>query len=208
MGIEPRAPLLPVARDAAPGADTGARTGAAMDGAAFERFYDEQLERVYAFVARRYEDRAVAEELTTVAFERAAEMARAGAVGPDDLAAFTLRVASSAVVDHARRARRPIPPNVRASDLDEGDDRAEAEALSDEVATRVFAMAIDGDQLRRAVLNLPEEHRRAILLAYFDALAPSEVATALGCPVTEVPLRLNRALRALRLPLEASTDAA
>lgn len=201
MVSEPREPHLQVARAAMP--------GEAIDAAAFERFYDEHLEHVYAFVARRFEDRSVAEELTTVAFERAAEMARTGALGLDELPTFTLRVAASAVVDHARRARRPIPPNVRASDLDEGDDRAEAEALSDEVATRVFAMAIDGDLLRRAVSNLPEEHRRAILLAYFDALAPSEVATALGCPVADVPLRVHRALRALRSALgAATTDAA
>lgn len=202
MAIEAREPHPQVAGDAMP--------GAAIDAEAFERFYDDHLDRVYAFVARRFEDRAIAEELTTIAFDRACEVARAGTVGPEDLATFTLRVAASAVVDHARRARRPIPPGVRASDLDEGDDdRAEAEALSDEVAARVFSMAIDGDLLRRAVLNLDEAHRRAILLAYFDTLAPAEVATALGCSVAEVPLRVHRALRALRVALGgAATDAA
>lgn len=208
MATDGREPQPQVAHAATP-ADASLPTGTTLvDAATFERCFDDQLEHVYAFVARRFDDRSVAEEITTMAFGRAAEMARSGALGADDLAAFTIRVAASAVVDHARRARRAIPPGVRASDLDEGD-RAAAEALSDEVATRVFAMAIDGDRLRRAVTDLPDEHRRAVLLAYFDALPPSEVATILGCAAAEVPLRLNRAMRALRQEIgEASTDAA
>jgi RNA polymerase sigma-70 factor (ECF subfamily) len=199
MTTDRREPQPQVARPATP----------LVDAATFERFVDDQLEHVYAFVARRFDDRSIAEEVTTVAFRRAAEMARTGALGADDLAAFTIRVAASAVVDHARRARRSIPPGVRASDLDEADDRAAAEALSDEVAAGVFAKAIDGERLRRALTDLPDEHRRAVLLAYFDGLQPAEVATILGCAAAEVPLRLNRAMRALRQEIgEASTDAA
>lgn len=211
MAIEPRTPHpQSVRHDALPGAGIGVATPSPTDAGAFEHFYDDNLERVYAFVARRFEDRSIAEELTAVAFERAAEVARSGSVGPDELAAFTLRVAASAIVDRARRARRPIPPGVRASDLDEDDEaQAEAEAMSDEDAARIFAMGIDGDLLRRAVLNLPEAHRRAILVTYFDGLAGSEVATVLRCPVAEVPLLVHRALRALRVALSGiSTDAA
>jgi RNA polymerase sigma-70 factor (ECF subfamily) len=199
MAMQPRTPQQPpVPGTFTPGAGIDHAPGAPMDAAAFDRFYDDNVEHVYGFVARRFEDRAIAEELTAVAFERAASVARSGSVGADELAGFTLRVAASAVVDHVRRTRRSIPSGVRASDFDEGEDQAEAEALSDEAATRVFAMGIDGDRLRRAVLDLPEDHRRAILVAYFDGLAPSEVAGALGCSVAEVPLRVHRALRALR----------
>ena len=169
-----------------PGAAIDVATGSPMDAGAFEQFFDDNLERVYAFVSRRFEDRSIAEDLTRVAFERAADVVRGGSLGPDDL----------------------LEPGLRASDLDEGDG-AEAEALSDEVAARIFAMGIDGDPLRRAVVSLPEAHRRAILVAYFDGLAPSEVATVLRCSVAEVPLRLHRALRALSVALSGiSIDAA
>lgn len=209
MAIEPREQHQPsIARDAVPGAAIDVATGSPMDAGAFEQFFDDNLERVYAFVSRRFEDRSIAEDLTRVAFERAADVVRGGSLGPDDLAAFTLRVAASAVVDRARRMRRALEPGLRASDLDEGDG-AEAEALSDEVAARIFAMGIDGDPLRRAVVSLPEAHRRAILVAYFDGLAPSEVAAVLRCSVAEVPLRLHRALRALSVALSGiSIDAA
>lgn len=183
--------------------------GSGMGDAGFGRFLDEHLERIYAFVARRHEERPVAEELTTIAFERAHQVAESGAVDAPSLAAFALKVAASAVVDRARRARRPIPPGVRARDFDSRGDEAAAEAASDEAAVRVLATAIDGDRLRRAVLGLPEPHQRIIVLVYLDALAASEVATVLGCPEEDVALRLHRALRAmLDATREASTDAA
>jgi RNA polymerase sigma-70 factor (ECF subfamily) len=201
MAIGPHDSRLPRA------AYVGAPDG--LDVAAFDAFFEEHLERVYGFVARRIEARSSAEELTTVVFERAVEAARSGSIDPASLGAFTLQVAASALVDHARRARRPIPPGLRARDLDEGNDRAEAEALSDEAAIRVFSIAIDGDLLRRALLALPEDHQRAIMLRYLDGLAPTEIATLLGCSIADVSLRVNRALRALRgITDKASVDAA
>lgn len=191
MAIEPRDARLPVAPDqAAPAAGI-------QDGDV-ERFLEDSLDRVYAFVARRIEDRSVVEELTTVAFERSLEVAMDGSRDLSSLGAFTLRVAASAVVDHARRTRRAIPPGVRARDLDADGDQVAAEALSDDAAVRAFAVAIDGDRLRRAVIGLAETHQRVILLVYFDGLGANEVATALGCPDDEVTIRLHRALRALR----------
>lgn len=202
MAIEPRDARLSVTPDqAAP--------VVGIQDAAFERFLEDNLDRVYAFVARRIEDRSVAEELTSVAFERSLEVARAGSPDLPGLGAFTLRVAASAVVDHARRARRAISPGVRARDLDSDGDQVAAEALSDAAAVRRFAVAIDGDRLRRAVIGLAETHQRVILLVYFDALGANEVATALGCSDDEVTIRLHRALRALRDVTRAgSIDAA
>lgn len=202
MAIEPRDARLPQAIDALAPA-------AGLDIAALDRFLEAQLERVYAFVARRIEDRGAAEEVTTAVFERSVGAARSGSVGQADLGAFALRVAASAVVDHARRARRAIPPGARARDFDTGTDHADAEALSDEAAIRVFSVAIDGNLLRRALVALPEHHQRAVMLVYLDGLPPDEVALLLACSVGEVSLRVNRALRALRGSLDkASIDAA
>lgn len=201
MAIEPRDSRLPRAADDV--------TPDGLDIPGFEAFFEEQLERIYGFVARRIEARSAAEELTTIVFERAVEAARAGSVARADLAGFALRVAASAIDDQARRARRHIPPGVRASDLDIGTDAAEAAALSDETALRVFEVAIDRDLLRRGMVALPQDHQRAILLRYLDGLAPNEIATLLGCSAADVSLRINRALRALHdITDKASVDAA
>lgn len=183
--------------------------GARADAAAFGALYDFYLPRIYGFIARRVEDRAVAEDLTATTFERAL-----GAVRRDDFrntsfGGFLYRVASNAVVDHARRARRTIPLGVRASDLDEGDDRDAAEQLGDETAARAFSAAIDRDALRRAMVRLPATHQQVILLRYFDGLDPAELASALGCSRQTLAVKVHRALRALRAEMDrGAIDAA
>lgn len=182
---------------------------ARTDPAAFGELYDFYLPRIYAYVARRVEDRTMAEDLTATTFERAL-----GAVRGDDFhnasfGGFLYRVATNAVVDHVRRERRTIPLGVRASDHDTGDDRNAAESISDESATRAFAAAIDRDTLRRAIGRLPEVHRRVILLKYFDGLEIDELCAALGCSRQTFAVKLHRALRALRVAAgQEATDAA
>ena len=177
--------------------------GARADAAAFGELYDFYLPRIYGFIARRVEDRDVAEDLTATTFERAL-----GAVRRDDFrnasfGGFLYRVAANAVIDHVRRDRRSIPLGVRASDLDEGeDDRQTAESLGDESASRAFAAAIDRDTLRRAMVRLPDVHRRVIILKYFDGLEVDELCAALGCSRQTFAVKLHRALRALLTSLD------
>ena len=177
--------------------------GARADAAAFGELYDFYLPRIYGFIARRVEDRDVAEDLTATTFERAL-----GAVRRDDFrnasfGGFLYRVAANAVIDHVRRDRRSIPLGVRASDLDDGeDDRQTAESLGDESASRAFAAAIDRDTLRRAMVRLPDVHRRVIILKYFDGLEVDELCAALGCSRQTFAVKLHRALRALRTSLD------
>ena len=184
--------------------------GARADAAAFGELYDFYLPRIYAFVARRVEDRAVAEDLTATTFERALGAVRRADFRNDSFGGFLYRVAANAVVDHARRNRRTIPLGVRASDLDDDDtDRREAEWLGDEAATRAFAAAVDRDVLRRALLRVPEVHRRVIVLKYFDGLEIDELCAALGCSRQTFAVKLHRALRALRAVVDQeATDAA
>ena len=182
---------------------------ARADAAAFGTLYDEYLPRIYGFIARRIEDRAVAEELTAATFRRAL-----GAVRSDDLTGaafggFLYRVAASAVVDHGRRRRRAVPATVRASDLDEGDDRRVAEAIGSQGASRAFAAAVDRDVLRRALQAIPEGSRRVLLLRYFDGLEVDEACAALNSTRQALAVRLHRALRILRGALEQeAVDAA
>jgi RNA polymerase sigma-70 factor (ECF subfamily) len=182
---------------------------ARSDSAAFGELYDYYLPRIYAFVARRVEDRTVAEDLTATTFERALGAVRREDFRNASFGGFLYRVAANAVIDHARRGARTIPLGVRASDLDEDGDREAAEAIGDEAATRAFAAALDRDQLRRALQRVPEGHRRVIVLKYFDGLEIDELCAALGCTRSTFAVKLHRALRALRASMsQEAIDAA
>ena len=183
--------------------------GARADAAAFGELYDFYLPRIYGFIARRVEDRALAEDLTATTFERALGAVRREDFQNASFGGFLYRVAANAIIDHARRSRKTIPLGIRASDLDDGEDRRVAESIGDESATRAFAAAIDRDVLRRALQRIPEAQRRVIVLKYFDGLEVEELCAALACTRQTLAVRLHRALRVLRASLEQeATDAA
>ena len=184
---------------------------ARADAAAFGELYDWYLPRIHGFIARRVEDRAVTEDLTSTTFERALTAVRRSDFRNESFGGFLYRVAANAIVDHARRSRRTVPLGARASDYEDGDETAGRDdgSLGDDAATRAFTAALDRDVLRRALQRLPEAHRRVIVLKYFDGLGLDELCAALGCSRPTFAVKLHRALRALRgsMTLE-TTDAA
>jgi RNA polymerase sigma-70 factor (ECF subfamily) len=184
---------------------------ARADSAAFGELYDWYLPRIHGFIARRVEDRAVSEDLTATTFERALGAVRRSDFRNESFGGFLYRVAANAIVDHARRSRRTVPLGARASDYDDADDGLgrDDSSLGDDSAARAFAAALDRDVLRRALLRLPEAHRRVIVLKYFDGLELDELCAALGCSRATFAVKLHRALRALRGAMtNEATDAA
>jgi RNA polymerase sigma-70 factor (ECF subfamily) len=178
-----------------------------VDGAAFGELYDFYLPRIHGFVVRRVGERAVAEDLTATTFERALSAIRRGDFRNESFGGWLYRVASNAVVDHVRRGRRTVPLGIRRAD---GEDAAVTEAqLGDDAAAAAFATAIDRDVVRRALLRLPEGHRRLIVLKFFDGLEVDELCSVLGCSRPTFAVKLHRALRALRAAIaQESSDAA
>lgn len=180
---------------------------ARVDAAAFGELYDFYLPRIHGFIARRVPDRAVAEDLTAMTFERGLGAVRGEGFRNDAFGGWLYRVAANAVVDHVRRDRRTVPLGGRATDggADDGDEPG----VGDERAARAFADALDRDQLGRALLRLAETHRRVIVLKFYDDLELDEACTLLGCSRATFAVKLHRALRALRAALaKESTDAA
>lgn len=179
------------------------------DPAAFAELYDFYLPRIYGYLVRRVEERTVAEDLTATTFERALVAIRSGAFRNESFGGWLYRVAGNALVDHVRRGRRYLPLGIRAAD---GDGHGEASTDVpdvDERAVAAFAAAIDRDTLARAFAELPDAHRRVVVLRYVDGLESDELAAALGCTRGTAAVRLHRALRALRAILDReATDVA
>ena len=168
------------------------------DTAAFAELYDFYLPRVYGFVYRRVQDRCVAEDLTSVTFQRALENVRRSDFRNESFGGWLYRVASNVVVDHVRRDRKFVS-------IAEMDDRE----LPGDLALDALAAALDRDQLRRALVNLPNNHREVIVLRFYDDLDTPEICAVLGCSRETFAVRLHRALRALRLALaKEATDVA
>ncbi len=180
-----------------------------VDASAFGELYDFYLPRLFGFIVRRVGDRNVAEDLPAMTFERALDAVRDGGFRNDAFGGWLYRVASNAVIDHVRRSKRTIPLGMRASDAWGDGDRDAVPEPGDDTAAAAFAAALDRDVLRRALIRLPETHRRVIVLKYFDGLEIEELCGALGCSRPTLAVKLHRALRALRAAvLQETTDAA
>ena len=178
----------------------------AVDLVAFGRAFDEWLEPVYGYVARRLDDRDAAEAVTARTFERATETLARGTISLEEVGGFLLRVAATATLDHVRRLRRDLPIGARATDLDEPGDAAAALWLADAAAARTFTAAIDGIALRRRVAALDDGELRIVLLRYLDGLDPAGMAAVLACPPDAASLALHRALATLE-PAEQRSSA-
>ncbi len=157
------------------------------DCAAFGELYDFYLPRIYGFIFRRVQDRCLAEDLTSMTFQRALENVRRADFRNDCFGGWLFRVASNAVVDHARRNRRLVS----LGDLQGADEPGD-------LALDALAAALDRDQLRRALLTLPAGHRELLVMRFYDDLDTEELCASFGCSRETLAVRLHRALRALR----------
>jgi RNA polymerase sigma-70 factor (ECF subfamily) len=169
--------------------------GAREESGAFAELYDFYLPRVFGFIYRRVQDRCVAEDLTSMTFQRALETVRSPDFRNDCFGGWLYRVASNAVVDHVRQDRR----FVSMADCEEPGD----------LALDALAAALDRDQLRRALLSLSNTHREVLVLRFYDDMDTPEICAVLGCSRETFAVRLHRALRALRVAIaKESADVA
>jgi RNA polymerase sigma-70 factor, ECF subfamily len=157
------------------------------DPTAFGRLYDFYAPRIVGFIYRRVRDYDVAEDLTSLTFQRAFENVRRASFRDQSFGGWLYRVASNAVVDHYRQDGRTIS---LASLLD-GDD-------FDYAGVDILADALDRDEISRGLYAVHEMHREVLILRYFDDLDADEMCVILGCSKSTLSGKLQRALRALR----------
>lgn len=186
-----------------------------VDAAAFGELYDFYLPRIYGFVVRRVGERDAAEDLTAMAFERALGAVRRDDFRNESFGGFLYRIAANAIVDHARRGKRTVPLGMRVSDWDDapaGNGDASRNGhdvpLGDEAAAAALGAALDREVLRRALHDLPEGHRRVLVMKFYDGLETDELCAALACSRPTLAVKLHRALRALRAAARESIDVA
>ena len=74
--------------------------------------------------------------------------------------------------------------------------RGAAENISD--AAEDAIRSEHGEMVRRALAEIPEEPRRALLLAYFEGCSQAEIAARLGSPIGTIKTRTRSGLRKLR----------
>jgi RNA polymerase sigma factor (sigma-70 family) len=166
-------------------------TGAATDTGAtawerFEGLYRSSRDDVYAYAWTLLRDRAAAEDVTALAFERAYRRRRTFDRRRGEERAWLFGIARNAALDELRRRRRLAalvadPEDTQAAGTDDGA----------EVALRRTAV-------RSALAGLSARERELIALKFHGGLSNTELARVLGVSESNAGTMLHRTMDKLR----------
>jgi RNA polymerase sigma-70 factor (ECF subfamily) len=159
----------------------------------FEALYRSSRDDVYAYVATLLRDRAAAEDVTALAFERAYRRRGTFDRRRGEERAWLFGIARNAALDELRRRRRvtQLAADPEAPSLP-------AEALEDaaEVALRRTAV-------REALANLSGREREIVALKFHAGLSNAELARVLGVSESNAGTLLYRTMEKLRKACDA-----
>jgi RNA polymerase sigma-70 factor, ECF subfamily len=162
---------------------------AARDDAALARLYDRYRLILFGLLLRILNSREEAEDVLQEVFLQI--WRRAGDFDEARGQAFTWMVtlARSRAIDRLRviNARRRL-----------------VASATDEISERVSDSAVNAAESEQrqivsvALAQIPDEQRRTLILAYFEGLTQSEIATRLGAPLGTVKTRMRSGMTKLR----------
>lgn len=163
---------------------------AQRDPAHFAELYEIHFERVYAFVARRVNDRATSEDLTSDVFHKALANLKRFEWRGVPFGAWLLKIAANAMTDRAKRSGRELavddPPEIAAKPrMDQAEDRA-----------RLF----------RLVNELPDDQRHVVVMRFAEEKSVREIAQQLGRTEGAVKQLQFRGLQNLRARFEKKPE--
>ena len=153
--------------------------------ARFAELYEQNFERVYAFVARRVRDRAEAEDVVSEVFYKALRNIDGYEERGTPFVAWLYTIARNVVFDRAKQAQREAP-------LDDVD----GPAVHDDVERRAL--------LFRLVDTLPPAQRDVLVARFAQDRSIAEVARQLGRSEGAVKQLQLRAIEALRAQVRGS----
>ena len=155
---------------------------------ALDALYRESAGDVHGYALSLLGDRASAEDVTALAFERL--MRARGRLDPrrGSARALLFTIARNAALDELRRRKRRAPAASPA-----------AESLAAPAAPGADPEDVERrDSVRRALAQLSARDREVVLLKFHGQLTNAELARALGISESNAGTRLHRALERLR----------
>ena len=152
----------------------------------FEALYRSSRDDVYAYVATLLRDRAAAEDVTALAFERAYRRRRTFDRRRGEERAWLFGIARNAALDELRRRRR-LAALV-----------ADPEDVSEPAAEDHADVALRRTAVRAALHSLSAREREIVALKFHAGLSSAELAQVLGVSESNAGTMLHRVMEKLR----------
>jgi RNA polymerase sigma-70 factor (ECF subfamily) len=151
--------------------------------------YDRYRVILFSQVLRILNDRQEAEDCLQEVFLQVWQRAQNFDESRGRAFTWLVTIARSRALDRLRAS---------ASRLRVANDAAQAPHREVGDAAKEAVQAEAGAVVRQALAELPEEQRRALLLAYFEGLTQTEIAARLGDPLGTVKTRMRSGMSKLR----------
>jgi RNA polymerase sigma-70 factor (ECF subfamily) len=161
------------------------------DEAALARLYDAYRVILFGLLVRILNSREEAEDILQEVFVQVWRRAKDFDEKRGRPFTWLVTLARSRAIDRLRQlgARQRLAMGAA---QEQENTESFSDALTDSVRAEQQA------EVRRALAELPEEQRTALLLAYFDGLTQSEIATKLNAPLGTVKTRMRSGMIKLR----------
>jgi len=163
------------------------------DSAAFARLYRLHYDKVFRYCARRLFNRHTAEDVTSIVFFKVMRTISSFKGDSNDFRNWLYRIATNAVHDHLRTARRRADA-IRNIALVHGSDPTFDAESNCELQEKILPV-------KQALLTLKPKHQAVITLRFFENLKLIEIAEILGQNPATTRSQLSRALSNLRKQL-------
>ena len=175
--------------------------GESGHGDAFEAEMLTYLDTLYGVSCRMARSTAEAEDLvqdTVVKAMRARDQFEPGT----NLKAWLLRILTNTFINRYRRGglERELFDSPEADSLTDGWIGATTMRAMRDPETQALSPLVEAE-VQRALDNLPDEFRLAVVLSDIEELSYKEIADAMGCPIGTVMSRLHRGRRMLQKSL-------
>ncbi len=161
--------------------------------AAFAAFYEQYLPKVFQYMSYRVTDKYLAEDLTSIVFEKA--LTKFSQYQPEKAAVSTwvFRIARNTLIDHFRASSRQRTVALDAALDKPGDAKSPEETAIENEASRM---------LRRCLTELPPHEREIVSLKFSAEMTNRQIADLLGLSESNVGVILYRTVRKLRSEFE------
>jgi RNA polymerase sigma-70 factor (ECF subfamily) len=175
------------------------RAAQSGDRAAIERFYDANVDGLYAFVFYRVgRDTALAEDVVQETFALA--LAKQAAYDPErgSVGSWLAVLSRNVIRDHLRDHRRADQLQATWERIDATLAQTFAAMAERPLPGEVLERAETRDLVHMAIANLPDQYRNALTRKYVDGESLESLAGELGISVDAAKSLLARARRAFR----------
>lgn len=164
---------------------------AQKDPGRFAELYERNFHQVYAYIARRVQDRSEAQDLTAHVFQQALANIGKFKWRGAPFVTWLYRIAANAIADQARKKSREL---------------AEAESATETTVAADLEQVERRARLFRAVDALPEDQRKVILLRFGEEKSIREIASDLNRSEGAVKQLQFRGLENLRARLREGAE--